>query len=294
MIAFPFPRSFNERSNILIIPKNTMIETSDENLRFAFGKNWTNFIANVEECHVLQAERSLQDMLRRQSLEGLRFIDVGCGSGLFSLAAVRLGAQEVFSFDYDTSCVSCAQHLRKKLAPQAHWHIFQGSVLDQQWLTGLGSYDLVYSWGVLHHTGAMWQAFENVAGLVAHKGTLFISIYNDQGLLSRFWHAVKICYNRCTSNTVRTLLVTAYHCLVLINRTILGIVKQRPVKEWYNGSYRGMSLWYDSVDWVGGYPFETASTHEIITYFHERGFALRHVRSTRGSGCNEFVFERIQ
>src|SRR3954471_7639318 len=121
-------------------------------LRFGFGQNWMRYLSSVDEKRIAQAEHSLVDWLG--DLHGLRFLDIGCGSGLFSLAARNLGA-EVLSFDYDRQSVACAEELRRVYRPgDAGWRIEQGSVLDRAYLASLGAWDVVYSWGVLHHTGS--------------------------------------------------------------------------------------------------------------------------------------------
>lgn len=84
--------------------------------RFAFGENWRRFLETLSEERVREAGRSLREMLEMPSLSGLSFLDVGCGSGLFSLAARRLGAR-VRSFDYDPASVACALELRRRFFP---------------------------------------------------------------------------------------------------------------------------------------------------------------------------------
>ncbi len=83
--------------------------------RFGFGANWARFLRHLDEPRIVAAERSLQQMLGLPSLAGLRFLDAGSGSGLFSLAARRLGA-EVHSFDYDPQSVACTRELRRRHA----------------------------------------------------------------------------------------------------------------------------------------------------------------------------------
>jgi SAM-dependent methyltransferase len=168
--------------------------------RFEFGKNWSDFLAVVDEQRIGEAESSLREMLGVDDLTGRTFLDVGSGSGLFSLAAARLGAARVRSFDYDPSSVACTNELRRRFGPPAaDWSAEHGSALDAPYLRSLGRFDVVYAWGVLHHTGDMWAAIANVTEAVADGGRLFISIYNDQGLRSRLWRAIKRAYNALRS-----------------------------------------------------------------------------------------------
>ena len=162
--------------------------------RFAFGANWKSFVNLVDETRIDAARRSLTEALSVTDLSGRRFLDIGCGSGLFSLAAHQLGAQ-VRSFDFDSDSVAAAAELRRQRAPRSDWIVEQGSILDEQYVAGLGSHDVVYSWGVLHHTGNLWHAVDAAARLVRPRGLLFISVYNDQGFESRMWRRVKQRYN---------------------------------------------------------------------------------------------------
>ncbi len=154
--------------------------------RFEFGKNWKKYLETLDKDRVIEAEKSLCAMLNVESLDGKRFLDVGSGSGIFSLAARRLGAS-VHSFDYDPNCVACANELKNRFFKNDHkWSIEQGSILDRDFLKTLGQSDIVYSWGVLHHTGDMWQSLANVIQLAKPGAVLFIVIYNDQGFMSRY------------------------------------------------------------------------------------------------------------
>ena len=262
--------------------------------RFEFGKNWKSFLRVLDEERIVRAERSLQKMLQTKRLDGKSLLDAGSGSGLFSLAARRLGAK-IHSFDYDLQSVACTQELKRRFFPEdMDWTVEQGSVLDEEYLNSLPKFDIVYSWGVLHHTGAMWQAIENVQDLVKDNGLLCISIYNNQGTASRYWRAVKRIYNY-SPKPIRFLIVSAIGTLIEVRGFLLRLIRLKnplPFANWAKKKReRGMSVWYDLVDWVGGYPFEVAKPEEVFEICRDGGFTLlRMTTQGRSSGCNEFVF----
>jgi len=202
----------------------------------------------------------------------------------------------IYSFDYDPKSVACTAELKRRYFPDdANWVVEQGSALDKDYLESLGRFDIVYSWGVLHHTGAMWQALENVTSLVAHSGKLFIAIYNDQGRASRLWLRVKGLYNKMPKPLRFMILWPAF--LRLWGPTIIrDLFKGNLFSTW--NSYiksRGMTPWRDVVDWVGGYPFEVAKPEEIFDFYKNKGFTLVKLKTCAGGlGCNEFVFRKVK
>lgn len=272
--------------------------TVDVENRFEFGKNWSRFLRLIDESRIEEAEKSIQKMLRCERLDGKTFLDAGCGSGLFSLAAHRLGAT-VHSFDYDPQCVACCQELRSRFgseSSQSVWQIEQGSVLDTDYLATLKPHDVVYSWGVLHHTGQMWQAIGNVIELVSDDGQFATSLYNDQGGASRRWLLIKKFYN-AVPQPLKLMTVLTVGFWTELRQMLIRLVRLQnplPFADWkQRQSDRGMSYWHDLVDWVGGYPFEVARPDEVFEFFWNRGFTMTGMTTlTGGYGCNEFVFRK--
>ena len=242
--------------------------------RFAFAENWRKFNAAANDAQRQLARESLDQWLG--ALGGLTFLDIGAGSGLFSAVAEELGAR-VTAFDFDPAC---------------DW-IDKGDVLDTSYMHSLGQFDVVYAWGVLHHTGDMWAALANACDAVAPNGRLFTSIYNDQGWRSDAWRAVKRTYGRIPSR-LRPVYVGVVMSPIEARAAIKAMLLRRNyLATWREAQGRGMSKWRDMVDWVGGYPFQVARPEEVLEFCRGRGFELEKLRTLGGSpGCNEFLFRR--
>ncbi|MBI4614658.1 MAG: class I SAM-dependent methyltransferase [Planctomycetes bacterium] len=268
---------------------------SEPGERFAFGENWASFLACLDDERIAESERCLCKMLEVEDLRGLSFLDIGSGSGLSSLAARRLGAR-VRSFDFDPRSVACTEELRRRYFPDdPEWTVEQASALDEAYLRSLGAFDLIYAWGVLHHTGGMWRAIELASRLVRPGGKFHLAIYNDQGGVSRRWRTLKRFYNRAP-RPVRWALVLAVGVWWELRAALARLARFEnplPFRDWAaKKKSRGMSVWHDLVDWVGGYPFEFARPEEVFDFLRARGFTLVRLRTTLGHGTNEFVFRR--
>jgi 2-polyprenyl-3-methyl-5-hydroxy-6-metoxy-1,4-benzoquinol methylase len=261
--------------------------------RFKFGENWSRFLKVLNDERIFEAEKSLKQMLGVEDLESKSFLDIGSGSGLFSLAARRLGAR-VHSFDYDPQSVATTRELKRRYFPEdSDWTVEEGSVLDRDYLESLGKFDIVYSWGVLHHTGDMWRALDYAGLPVADGGRLFIAIYNDQGAISKLWLRIKRLY---LSGTPGRRFVWATFAPYFVFRLLIAdLIKGRnPVARYveYKRS-RGMSMVHDWRDWLGGYPFEVAKPEEVFEFYRDRGFVLdKLITVGRKQGNNEFVFTK--
>ena len=257
--------------------------------RFEFGKNWQRFLSALTDERIRIAETSIKKMIGTNNLSGTTLLDIGSGSGLFSLAARNLGAN-VHSFDYDPTCVACTRELRSRYFPNdPNWSIEEGSVLDEMFVQSLGSFDIVYAWGVLHHTGNMWSAVEKACSLVKRNGVLFIAIYNDQGKKSSFWKNVKRLYcSGILGKTIASCIFIPYFFSITL---VSCVLKRENLFAGYRKN-RGMTITHDWFDWLGGFPFEVATADEVLQIVQEKGYRLRNIKATNGIGNNQFVFVR--
>src|SRR5262245_27400076 len=213
-------------------------------LRFAFGRNWSEFVEKkLSDATVRQSMDHMASVLRQPSLAGKTFLDIGCGSGIHSLAALRLGAERVVAFDYDQNSVDTAIKVRDwAQIPEARWTISQGSVLDLALIHALGQFDIVYSWGVLHHTGQMWQAVRNAALPLKPGGDFYIALYSSDNYVDpppEFWIRLKRAYNQANSLTrkIMELRYVSWH-----------VIGAGSLAQADNYGQRGMELWTDARD----------------------------------------------
>lgn len=261
--------------------------------RFGFGRNWKNYLETINPERIEEAEKSLKEWLDVDNLTGRTFLDIGSGSGLFSLAAKRMGAT-VRSFDYDADSVDCTRMLKEQFYPEdASWTVEWGDVLDNDYLSKYDNADVVYSWGVLHHTGDMYRALANAGDLVRMDGRLYIAIYNDQGSVSKMWLGVKKLYNKLPT-FMRIFVIIPYMIFLWVPRFLMDLFRLQPFEQWRSyKKTRGMSPVHDAIDWCGGYPFEVAKPEEILDFYTNRGFELMKLSTCGGhKGCNQFLFKK--
>lgn len=262
--------------------------------RFSFGRNWQSYVQHVDQHKVDQAVASLQEFFGPDGLRDKRFYDIGSGSGIFSLAAVRLGAKSVVSIDADEFSIAATRETKRRFAPEEQrWTIHRGSILDPHVLQSLPPADIVYSWGVLHHTGNMWQAIQNAGQLVEHGGQFLLAIYNHsysrlEGT-SETWVRLKRWYNHAPGMG-KQMLFGLYSCYLICGLLARGKNPIRYIRHY--ASVRGMDFFSDIRDWLGGYPYEYASTDEVVRRVEAFGFSTTTVRGVRSIGCNEFLFQR--
>ena len=264
--------------------------------RFKFGKNWQSFLKNLNQEKINNSKNSLLSFLGKETLKGKTFVDVGSGSGLSSLSA-RLSGAVVHSFDYDKDSVACTQYLKDKYFTNDNsWTVEQGSAIDSEYMNNLPKYDIVYSWGVLHHTGNMYTGLELVEKRVNPEGgLLYLALYNDQGFSSKAWSLIKKAYVKAPY-PLKQLMILLSYLRIWGPPTIKDFLRLMPFDTWRKRKLdRGMSPHYDLIDWIGGYPFEVSTPEEIIHFYLDKGYHIRRLKTCKGGkGCNEFLFEKKQ
>lgn len=265
--------------------------TAAEEMRYGFGKNWQEFIERTLSDDIVQKSvEHMKSFMRVDSLAGKSFLDIGCGSGIHSLAALRLGAERVFAFDYDQNSVDTSLKVREWSQVKGDWHVQQGSVLDRAFMESLPKFDIVYSWGVLHHTGSMWEAVENAAIPMRPDGEFYIALYSSDIYVNptpEFWIKLKRAYNQADPLTKALMEVKYFYWQLMRPEIEAG----RPLQNVTNYGKRGMTAWTDVKDWLGGYPMEFASFAETRDFCKAKhGLDLANVLT--GEGCTEYIFAR--
>ncbi len=267
---------------------------TERETHFEFGENWKNYSKTIDQKRIDSAIDGVRKLFP-DGLAGKTFLDIGCGSGLHSLAALSLGAASVTAIDIDENSVSTTQELLTRYASNSKWTAKIASIFDASPDT-LGQFDVVYSWGVLHHTGDMWRAIECATQFVTSGGQFAIAIYSATACDS-MWKAEKKFYSHAPSPiqwSIRQIYMAAY----LAAQALLG---RNPISYVRNYSeLRGMNFSHDAHDWLGGYPYETATATELhdrickMGFTEARSFPLPVTVGLFGSGCHEFVFRKAQ
>lgn len=261
-------------------------------MTFSFGQNWSQYVQqHLSEERMRVAREHLLRFLGVPSLKGLTFLDIGSGSGLHSLGAFDAGASRVVSFDLDPQSVASTQHLRSLRGDPANWTVMQGSILDKDFLRTIEPADVVYSWGVLHHTGSMWQAIENAAGFMHDQSVFYVALYTKTKF-SDFWKRIKLKYNRASEFEKKRMVMSYY-----FHDAVLPWLKKpwRAPSPWKrvrdHRKSRGMEYFTDVRDWLGGWPYEDATVNEVMDFSLDR-LSLGLLKLRTGEACTEYLLAR--
>ena len=260
-------------------------KTTMQKISFSFGRNWNRYVRTVDDAKIAGAVEDIRARLGT-GVRGKCVVDVGCGSGIHSLAFRRLGASRVVSFDADPHSVTATTTLWNRENRPSSWEVRPGSILDPRMIASLGQFDVVYSWGVLHHTGAMWQAIENAAKLVAVGGAMWIALYVAGPRYERDL-AVKRTFN-AAADPVKWAIVARE-----VLRAMYGnALQHKNPLAWNRQKERGMSVYYDIWDWLGGLPYEVASREEVGEFLTARGFESEGFEGAGEGCCANYLYRR--
>lgn len=252
---------------------------------FNFGKNWQKYSSNfLDEQKLSQSKSSLINLLGQNQLDNGDFLDIGCGSGIFALAAKSIGASRVTAFDLSRESIEAANQNKTRFGfKDEDVLFFQSSIFDIS-PDQLGLFDIVYSWGVLHHTGAMYRSIDRAASFVQDNGLFIIAIYNRHWT-SGIWRIIKYCYNK-SPMFIQKIMEIFFTGIIFIAKLL--ITGGNPLKK-----DRGMSFYYDIIDWLGGYPYEYASKDEVVNFCGQCGLSLvKYFPAGVPTGCNQFIFRK--
>ncbi len=256
-----------------------------KNVSFNFGENWQDFSANaLDEQKFIEARNSLISLIGQDKIKDARLLDIGCGSGIFAIASAMLGTKETTGLDVSLESVTASLSNRERFKAEGYnLNFFHKSVFDEDILT-LGKFDVVYSWGVLHHTGDMWRAIDISTQLVAEKGLYVIAIYKKHWS-SKMWGIIKRLYN-ISPRIIQKSMVWVFYLIIALAKFLVTF--KNPFS-----SRRGMNFYYNVIDWIGGYPYEYASKEEIQRVVEQNGFKLiKYIDAPTPTACHEFVFEK--
>lgn len=270
---------------------NRTADLTDRSTHFDFGKNWANYSKIVDQSRIDAAVDSVRALVG--DLRGKTFLDVGSGSGLFSLSALHLGASHVTATDLDEDSTATTRSMLQSFGDPSRWTAERISVFDLK-PEQHGTFDVVYSWGVLHHTGRMWPAVEAAARMVKPGGLFALALY-EKTPIDGFWRVEKQAYMKAGKwgqKLMRGLYVAVYSAGLLLTG-------RNPLAKIRSARQRGMDSFLDVHDWLGGFPYESCTKEEVSAFLTPLGFTAVlekpvpvHAGGILGSGCSEYVYRR--
>ena len=156
------------------------------NTQILFGNLWQTRFDNFS----LDQKNFLKRLLKKLNfdtfqLKNKKVLDMGCGSGRFSVAFARLGAKKVYGVDLGDQGIRIGNKLSKKFNLK-NLTFKKSSVLSLPFKNNY--FDFVFCKGVLHHTGNLKKALNEFVRVINGNGYGYLYLYGKGGI---FWYSRK-------------------------------------------------------------------------------------------------------
>jgi SAM-dependent methyltransferase len=169
--------------------------------------------------------------MTREQIRGKRVLDAGCGQGRWSYGFIKLGAT-VRGIDTSVSAIKYANEHLKRTTPPARFCVL--NVLDERQLSKVfnnAEFDIIWCWGVLHHTGDPEKGFDNLVKLLKPGGTIHLYLYGKKSFVNKFWRRV---FNVMPLDKRKRLAERMARLQTLVGKIKLNKVTRFPVGAFYN------------------------------------------------------------
>jgi SAM-dependent methyltransferase/uncharacterized protein YbaR (Trm112 family) len=215
---------------------------SDPRSRDSFSLQWTAYRESERTWFKADRTQRKEEFLfgvgaRPQELAGRTLLDAGCGNGELTRSLAEYGL-EVVGLDFSRS-VEAAQR-RLAATPAAggrHVHYLQADVLHLPLRPG--SFDLVHSSGVLHHTASTARAFAAVRGALAPGGKLYVQLYRRR---ATFVHLVNVTLRAVTTRLPLRLLWALCRLGAPLHAALSRAIHRWRGEQFPTGTYRERAL----------------------------------------------------
>ncbi len=229
-----------------------------------YKDHWTKYPLELQG-----ALKHIQELFP-EGVKCKRVLDGGSGSGMISVAFAVMGA-DVTGVDVTPKCVENGCKNADLFGVQCRFLKRNLLSLD---LCG-ETFDIIYNWGVLHHTQDARKSFTNLAKHLKPGGEMIVAVYLKT-VLSGFWNFLRIFYQE-SPQVFKTLFLNTGSIFLngvdYFNNLFFN-------KERY--MMRGTNNKEILNDWFG-VPYRTFHTYEeVFEWFRENGLEYQLVNSATG------------
>lgn len=159
--------------------QNTMsYDWKDKVVRAEFSREWFDEIdARFVDAarHFAHDERPFGRIIPFDAITGKKVLEIGCGMGLHTELMARAGA-EVTALDISPKSVAATKARLALKGLTADVREVDAETLDIQ-----NEYDLIWSWGVIHHSSRTGRVLRNLYGALKPGAQLRFMVYSLDG-----------------------------------------------------------------------------------------------------------------